>query len=104
MQFIWDEKAVESLRKSHTILELETFLVKGKSITAYCVVPAEKIGLDGFSNLHRYVELHEAFIRALKLKDYKLCQDASEHLLGQFGGELDTFYNEILDRIKSTTS
>ena len=99
MQIVWDQTVVEHLKNSHTVLELETFDVKGTPVTTYCVVPPEKIGLEGFSKLNDYVTLHEEFIKALKLKNYQLCKDIAEHLAGQFGGELDSFYEEILNRI-----
>lgn len=99
MQIVWDQAVIAKLKNSHTLLELETFDVKGSPVTAYCVVPAEKIGLDGLSTLDRYTELHSAFVKAYYDKNYKLCRDISEHLMGQFGGELDTFYEEIINRI-----
>lgn len=102
MQIIWDYQAVLQLRKTHTVLELETFDVKGIPVTTFCVVPPEKIGLTGFSTLDKYVELHEGFIKALKEKDYKLCKDIAEHLMGQFGGELDSFYEVIVNRINES--
>ena len=99
MQLVWDQEVVEKLKNSHTVLELETFEVKGKPVTVYCVVPAEKIGLDGFSKLDSLKELHSAFIKAYNEKNYKICQDAAEHLIGAFSGEVDSFYEEILNRI-----
>jgi hypothetical protein len=103
MQIVWDQAAVQRLKNSHTILELETFDVKGSPVTAFCVVPAEKIGLSGFATLERYKGLHTAFVAAYYDEDYKLCKDIAEHLMGQFGGELDTFYEEILSRINNKT-
>lgn len=103
MQIVWDRTAVEKLKNSHTVLELETFPVNGEMFTAWCVVPAEKIGLVGLSRLESIKQLHEKFIEAWKVRDYKLCQDLSEHLIGQFGGEVDSFYNEILKRIPNVT-
>jgi hypothetical protein len=99
MQIVWDPKAVEELKKKHTVLELETFPVNGEMFSAWCVVPADKIGIDGLMKLDAYIELHEGFIKAYKEKNYKLVRDISEHLMGQFGGELDSFYEEILSRI-----
>ena len=101
MQIVWDHDAVEQLKKTHTVLELETFDVKGVPITTWCVVPAEKIGLSNFGALKNYVEIHEAFIKAYNEGNYKLCEDCLEHLPGQFGGELDSFYEEINNRIKT---
>ena len=99
MQLVWDQEVIKKLKNSHTVLELETFDVNGKSITVHCVVPAEKIGIENIATLDRYTELHSAFVRAYYDKNYKLCRDIAEHLMGQFGGELDTFYEEILKRI-----
>jgi superoxide dismutase len=100
MQIIWDSQIAEKLRDAHTVLELETFMVKDKPITTYCVVPAEKILISDFANLDQHKALHSAFIEALKNNNNQVCQDLSKHLIGKFGGELDTFYEEILKRIR----
>jgi hypothetical protein len=34
-----------------------------------------------------------------KRKDYNFVTQCIEHLTGQFGGEVDTFYDELLRRI-----
>jgi len=101
MQIIWDKAAAEQLKNSHTVLELETFDVKGIRVPTYCVVPAEKIGLDGFGTLERYKELHAGFVKAYYDRNYKLCRDIVEHLYGKFGGELDSFYDVIMERINT---
>lgn len=100
MQIVWDQEAIETIKNSHTVLELETFEVNGKPVTAWCIVPAEKIGLN-LASLAGLKDLHAEFISAWKAKDYNLCRDVSRHLIGQFGGELDTFYEELLGRIDS---
>lgn len=102
MQIIWDKTIVEKLRERYTVLELETFLVEGKEMTAYCVVPTEKIGITGFFTLQKYTEIHEEFIRALNNKDYDFCRNAAPYLMGQFGGELDSFYETIIERVGTT--
>jgi hypothetical protein len=102
MQIVWNSEAIEKLKGTHTLLELETFDVEGRSLTTYCVVPPEKIGLAGFAMLGTYKNLHEEFIKAYKSGNGKLCTDISEHLMGKFGGELDSFYEEILKRFSNT--
>jgi hypothetical protein len=100
MQVIWDQVAAEKLKSSHTVLELETFEVNGNLLTAYCVVPAEKL----FSELHQLenlVQLHAGFIKSFNEKNYQLCQDIAPQLIGRFGGELDSFYEAILNKIKT---
>ena len=100
MQIIWDQKAIEKIKNSHTVLELETFVVGNETITAYCVVPAEKI-LNEFIQLDANKELHNVFVTALKEKNYPVCKELYEHLMGKFGGEVDTFYEEIVNRINN---
>ncbi len=99
MQIIWNKEAAERLRSNQTVLELETFAVGKQTITAYCVVPAEKV-FPEITRLENLVELHEAFISAFNQKNYQLCQDLAPELIGRFGGELDTFYQEILNKLK----
>jgi hypothetical protein len=99
MQIVWDQEVVEKLSNNHTVLELESFMINGESRTVYCVVPPEKIGLEGFATLDGRKALHSQFITAYHEKNYTLCQELSELLIGSFGGELDSFYEEILSRI-----
>jgi hypothetical protein len=103
MQIIWDQAAAARLKNSHTLLELETFSVNGESITAYCVIPAEKI-LQELPELETYKQLHSEFVCAFNKKNYQLCQDTVEHLRGRFGGELDSFYDAIIDKINNDQS
>lgn len=101
MQIIWDQQAAHQLKNSHTILELETFLVDGKSITAYCVLPAEKI-FPEMAQLETLTQLHATFIASFNEQNYDLCRDIAPELVGRFGGELDSFYTAILDKINTT--
>lgn len=103
MQIIWDQAAAAKLKGGHTLLELETFFVNGENITAYCVVPAEKI-LHELPELETYKQLHAEFIAAFNSKNYQLCLDTVDHLRGRFGGELDSFYDVIVDKIKNDQS
>lgn len=102
MQIIWNQAAAQQLKNSHTVLELETFEVDGQSITAYCVVPAEKIFAE-LTQLETSTELHAGFVTAFNDKNYQLCQEIAPQLIGRFGGELDSFYQNILDKITDAT-
>jgi hypothetical protein len=82
-------------------LELETFAKSdGSPITAYCVV--EYIPISELGTLEASKQLHSNFIAEYNNKNYKFCLDAVEHLLGKFNGNLDTFYEEIISRIKTS--
>ena len=101
MHIVVGKQAAESLTENYTILELETFNdSEGNPVTAYCVVPADKIPLGEMSILNQWTELHANLIKEYYNNNYQFCQDAIEHLMGKFGGELDSFYEEILSRIK----
>jgi hypothetical protein len=99
MPIVWNKEIVERMRSTHTVLELETFIVDDKSLTAYCVVPPEKI-IQDIANLENLTTLHNSFLRAFAAKDSATCESIAQELRGKFGGELDTFYEEILKKLK----
>lgn len=98
MQIIFNRQVADELRSRYTVLELETFDVEGQTLETFCVVPADKMNLAHLPNLESDIRLHENLIHELKNKNYKFCLDAIEHLMGKFGGELDSFYVIIQDR------
>jgi hypothetical protein len=100
MHIIFGQEIVQEVRDKHTCLELETFLVDGESKTAYCVVPGECISIAELPDLDRKKRLHQALIDAYNNKEYNTVLITIDHLMGSFGGELDSFYQIIRDRIK----
>lgn len=101
MQIIWNQEAAKRLQSNQTVLELETFAVGDQTITAWCVIPAERV-FPEITRLDNIKELHQAFITAFNNKNYQLCQDLAPELIGRFGGELDSFYQEILNKINAS--
>jgi len=99
MYIILGREAAEALKENHTILELETLEREGKQITAFCVV--DNIPFGEIPLLENYKSLHADFIKAYNDGNHKFCVDSFEHLIGKFGGAVDTFYIEILRRINS---
>ena len=87
------------LRETHTVLSLEKIVHEGTEDRAYCVVSSESINFMEIPQLKQHVELHEQFVTEYENSNYQYCRDVAEHLYGKFGGELDTFYDEILKRI-----
>jgi hypothetical protein len=94
------QEIADQLRERFTVLELETFTEDDQEVKAFCVVPADKIPLGEMTILNQWTDLHANLIKEYYKENYQFCQDAIEHLMGKFGGELDTFYEEILSRIK----
>ena len=99
MQIVWDKNVVEQMRSKYTLLELETFEVHGEPVTTYCVLPPEK-AIAELPNMDALLALHQDFLDALKKQDLALCEKFAVALTGHFGGELDTFYEEVIKRLK----
>jgi hypothetical protein len=99
MNIIFGRENAEQLREKYTVLDLETVEKDGVSLEVFCLIPAEKIGLGEIATLDQWIKLHNEFLAGYKNKEYKYCRDAIEHLMGKFGGEVNSFYDEILRRI-----
>jgi len=99
MDIIFGRDNAEKLKEQYTVLELETIDVEGTPLEVFCLVTTEHIGITNMPEIMQWIKLHEDFLHGYKTKQYKYCRDCIEHLMGKFGGELDTFYEEILRRI-----
>jgi hypothetical protein len=102
MHIIFGDDIAKQLRERHVVLQLETFEIKGKQETAYCVVQPESIALTDLPDIERLTRLHEAIIIAWNRKDYNTVTNGIEHVKGRFGGELDSFYETLENRIKES--
>jgi len=98
MQIIFHRHIAEELRKRYTVLDLEEFDVEGQKVEAFCVIPAEKIGLGEMCSLEQNMKNHADFVAHARAKNYEACCALVDDLYGKFGGELDSFYNEIISR------
>ena len=102
MQIIFGRDNAEMLREKYTVLDLETVEKDGVSLEVFCLVPAEKIGIVDLPNLESWIKLHNDFLNGYHKGEYEYCRQCIEYLMGKFGGELDTFYQEILRRINES--
>jgi hypothetical protein len=100
MNIIFSRSAAEELSEKYLVLELESLPAGDQVLECFCVVPAERLSHKELPKLDHYRKLHESLVRNLKNKNYPFCQEIIGHLMGQFGGELDSFYQVILSRIK----
>lgn len=99
MWIIVGKEAADRLDGNYTVLELETHDSAQGPVTAYCVVEADKIPLIEIPFIANHKSLHDEFVKEYRNGNYKFCKDAAEHLIGRFGGEVDSFYEEIIRRI-----
>lgn len=100
MNIIFDTENLDQIKSNNILLELDTFYFTklDKTTTAYCVV--DNIKLTEFNTLDQHQRLHADMISAYKNKDFVLCQDLLEHLVGSFNGEIDSFYTEMQIRVQ----
>lgn len=99
MQLIFGRENAEKLRERYTVLDLETVEKDGISIEVFCLIPGDKMGIPDLPQMNNWIKLHNDFLNGYQKKHYNYCRQCIEHLMGKFGGEVDTFYEEILKRI-----
>jgi hypothetical protein len=99
MQLIFGRDNAEKLREKYTVLDLETVEKDGTSLEVFCLIPGDKIGISELPFLENWVKLHNDFLHGYQTRQYEYCRQCIEHLMGKFGGEVDSFYSIILERI-----
>ena len=92
-------KPTEQISNMHTVLELDTFnlMPSNQLITTYCVV--NTIPLGEFPQLENNKKIHQQLIDQYRQQNWKYCQSAANALIGCWNGELDTFYQHLIERI-----
>ena len=51
-----------------------------------------------------FEQLHQEFIDSFNAKNYENCKNLHPQLHGQWKGEVDSFYDTILNKINSSTT
>ena len=102
MNIIW-QKPTKEMHERYLILELEPNRIDNNVMDTWCIVESDKIPMTELTMLEHWKKLHNEFVEANKQGNAKLCYDLAEHLTGKFGGELDTFYEEVCKRYKYDT-
>jgi hypothetical protein len=89
---------INGLNEKYTVLDLDTFSFPDGSLhTACCVV--ENIPIQELAQSENFKDLHAKLIENYRQKNWSFCKQAIDHLMGKWGGELDSFYQELLKRI-----
>lgn len=108
MKVIFGKQVADSLADRMTILELDTFFQPGlvDPITAYAVLENTSVPFPEIPVIEKQRELHNTMMLEYRQRNWNYCEQALEHLLGKWGSELDSFYQELSTRIatlKQTT-
>lgn len=101
MNIIFGPEAVATLDDKYVVLELDSMLLPGATepVTAYCIV--DQVPLSEIVSIESLKDLHRNLMKNYKIKNWNYCQDAIEQLHGRWGGHLDSFYENLLERVNN---
>jgi hypothetical protein len=99
MNIIFGRDQATDLAEKYTVLELDTICVKPSNteITAFCVI--ESLPILNMLKLESMKSLHENLLIEYRKCNWNYCEQALEHLVGFWGQDLDTFYENLKNRI-----
>lgn len=103
MKVIFGKQKADEISDRMTVLELDTFFQPGltEPMTAYAVLDNTVIPLQEIPTLENFVELHNNVMAEYRKQNWNYVEQAIEHLQGRWKGELDSFYEEIIQRVNS---
>ena len=101
MNIIIGKEDAEKMSEKYTVLPLETMKFKSNPefppVVAYCLI--EKIPVSEMTKIDENKDLHTKFYENYQKGDFSFCEQALEHLKGKWGGEIDSYYDIMEDRI-----
>jgi len=97
MNIIFNKQLAEELKEKYTILELDTVMQPGltEPLILYAVV--EVTNITDLPTLTFFREMHSDMILEYKSGNWERAAELASGLLGHFNGELDEFYNLVID-------
>jgi hypothetical protein len=97
MNIIFDEKTAQQLAEKYTVLELDTIMQPNLPQPVKLFAVIEITSVKDITALSTIRDMHENMIVAYKSGNWADAIKLVNELLGQFNGELDEFYNLVLD-------
>lgn len=100
MHIIFGKEQADELSNKYTVLELDTFQFgkSGPVVTAYCTI--ETVPLEELATLESTKNQHRDLMINYNLKNWSACLNAIKELQGKWLGELDTFYQDLENRVQ----
>lgn len=97
MNIIFKENSAD-IGKKYVVLDLDTFSIPdGSTHTVCCVV--ENIPITELSETENLKALHADLITSYGQRQWSECEQIIEQLVGKWGGEVDSFYENIRSRV-----
>ena len=97
MNIIFDANIAKEMAEKYTILELDTVMQPGLTtpVTLHALVEVSNIA--ELATLGFFKEMHIDLIQAYKRNEWLRAIELANGLMGQFNGELDSFYENVID-------
>lgn len=98
MNIIFGTSEAQKLSDKYIVLELDTIRIRdGNPITVYCLV--ENMPLDELPKAEKFKELHTDLLENYRKRNWNFCIQAIDHLIGFWGGQVDSFYEILSARL-----
>lgn len=99
MNIILESQVTSDVKDRYLLLELDSFRLTSGSdpVPAYCIL--EQLGLDEMLDMQQYLDLHANLMPNYRKRNWNYVEQAIEHLMGRWNGQLDSFYQEVLSRV-----
>jgi hypothetical protein len=102
MNIVLGEQNVADIKDRMTVLELDSFKINDQEIKSYCIIG--EVNLEDLLQLESLISLHSNLIKNYRLRNWNYCEQAIEHLMGKWNGEVDSFYKDLLNRTQQLKS
>lgn len=100
MNIILGEENARALKEKYLVLELDRFWLSDSQFPVQSYAVVEISSIQDIFRIEELSDLHRNLIRFYREKNWKFCEDALEHLMGQWAGQLDSFYEHLKSRIE----
>lgn len=99
MNIVLGKENINIVDDRYISLELDLLKIPGRDepIAAYCIL--DPLPLDALATVDQWRDLHENLIKNYRIRNWNYCEQALEHLAGKWGGQLDTFYQNLNQRV-----
>lgn len=100
MNILLETQLTQDIKARHLLLELDSFRTSPDStpVSAFCLI--EKMPLVEMMNIAQYHDLHHNLMPNYRQRNWPYVEQAIEHLMGRWDHQLDSFYQDLLDRVQ----
>jgi len=99
MNIVLGKENINIVDDKYISLELDLLRIPSceEPIAAYCIL--DPLPIDALPTIDQWRDLHENLIENYRTRNWNYCEQALEHLTGKWGGQLDTFYQNLNQRV-----